>query len=368
MLKIALIGTRGIPSNYGGFETCVEEVGKRLVRKGNEIFVYSRSGYGKKQLMYLGMKNIYTPSLNFKIFETLSHTITSTIHAIIFGKYDIFMFFNSANSPVLIFPKVFGKICAINTDGLEWKRSKWNKFGKKYYKFAEWLTSKLANYIITDSKGMHDYYLSEYGVESYEIAYGADIISSINSGLLKKYKIEPYKYFLQITRFEPENNPLLTIQAFKRLNNKKGMKLVLVGDVKYPSSYSKEIWRNLYEDIIITGFIYEKNILRELRTNAFVYIHGNEVGGTNPALLEAMGAGCIVISRNVNFNRDVLNDNGIFYEKSVISLKYAMEKSLVLEKEDLFDIKNKNQQRIKDIYNWDLIADKYEQFFLNISR
>jgi len=359
-MKIALIGTRGVPANYGGFETCAEEIGRRLVKRGHDVFVYCRKSYYNKRLPdYQGMRLIYLPNLKFKSLDTLSHTMLSVIHAIM-KRYDVLMVFNAANSPTLILPRLLGKRIAINTDGLEWKRGKWGSIAKRYYKMAEWLSTKLANRIVADSKGIQDYYRECYSVESRYIAYGAYISQSRNPELLEQLGLVPGGYLLQITRFEPENNPLLTIQAYKSIVTDK--KLVLVGGVQYSSEYYRNILSEKSNNILLPGYIYDKDILNELWCNCYAYIHGNEVGGTNPALLQSMANGCFTIAIDVCFSRDVLQDAGVYYSKSLEGLASKITWALENESE-LASFKTKAVKRIYENYCWDKVSVEYERLF-----
>ena len=276
-MRIALIGTRGVPASYGGFETCVEEIGQRLVQRGHEVTVYCRSGhYREHPADYSGMRLVHLPNIRHKALDTLSHTALSVIHAVT-RSFDVLMVFNSANGPTLILPRLLGRRIAINTDGLEWKRGKWGRVARRYYRFAEWLSALLANRIVADSRGIQDYYRERYGVESSYIAYGAFVNQSRRPELLRSLGLTPGDYFLQITRFEPENYPLLTLRAFQGLPTDK--KLVLVGGVPYPSDYNRQIHREAGERVLLPGYIYDQDLLRELWCNCYAYVHGNEVGG-----------------------------------------------------------------------------------------
>lgn len=363
-MKIALIGTRGVPGNYGGFETCAEELGKRLVERGHDVYVYNRSGYYKeKPPEYAGMKLIYIKEFRIKFIETILHTFFSLAHSIIFHKFDILLVFNNANSLLLAVPKILGKKVILHVDGLEWKRGKWSGFGKKFYKFAEGLSVKINIDLVADSREIQKYYAQTYKKKSHFIAYGAPILYSKNPSILRRYNLEPREYFLQITRFEPENNPLLTIQAFKRLNE--GKKLIMIGGSKYQNAYSRQILAETNEKVIIPGFIYDKAVLQELLCNCLSYIHGNEVGGTNPALLEAMGAGCFVVCRDVCFNREVLGDTGIYFKKDENDLSSKMV-WVINNAEVLDDKRSHAQNRIKKMYNWDSVSTEYERMFEEI--
>jgi glycosyltransferase involved in cell wall biosynthesis len=362
-MKIALIGTRGVPASYGGFETCVEELGKRLVDRGHEVTVYCRTSYYEKRPQtYLGMRLVYLPNLKKKSLDTLSHTLLSMAHAV-FQSFDVLMVFNAANSPTLLLPRLLGEKIAINTDGLEWKRGKWGPVARRYYKWSEWLATRLANRIVADSAGIRDYYASTYRVESTNIAYGAPVNTSKNPDLLNSLGVTPGGYFLQITRFEPENNPLLTIQAYRRLQTDK--KLVLVGGVPYPSHYSRSIAAEADERVILPGFIYDKEVLNELWCNCYSYVHGNEVGGTNPALLQTMASGCFTIAIDVPFSHDVLGDCGVFYSKSAEGLAGKMRWALE-HPTKLLEFKVKAVARILEEYSWERVTDGYEDLFRHL--
>jgi len=359
-MKIALIGTRGIPAHYGGFETVAEELSQRLVKKGHEVWVYGRSGYYEKKLKeYGGVKLVYLPELKIKALDTLSHTFLSLLHALP-KNYDIILVFNYANSPLLMLPKLMGKNVILHVDGLEWGREKWKGFGKEYYKFAEWLSTKLSVNLISDSKSIQRYFKEKYGKKAHFVSYGADLQFSRDIHLLERFNLKPQEYFLQITRFEPENNPLLSIKAFQRTDTNKY--LVLVGGVQYRTEYSEKIFSIKDPRIKSLGFVYDKKILKALLCNCYAYIHGNEVGGTNPALLQAMASGCFVICRDVPFNREVLQNAGIYFQKSVDDLFEKLSWSL----QNYNQIKKKGEEGrkiIKDDYSWEKVVDKYLEIF-----
>ncbi|MGE3551125.1 MAG: DUF1972 domain-containing protein [Geobacter sp.] len=364
-MKIALIGTRGVPANYGGFETFYEELGKRLVAKGHDVTVYCRdSYYPDKTDSYCGMNLVFLPNLKKKSLDTLSHTFLSILHAVR-QPYDVLMICNAANSPTLILPRLLGKKIAINTDGLEWKRGKWGKIARTYYKLSERISCMLADRVVADSRGIQDYYLKEYNTQTTFIPYGAYPSVSTKPELLASLGLHPNEYFLQITRFEPENNPLITIQAFKQLQTDK--KLVVVGGVPYKSDYLRQMQREAeaHPNIVLPGSIYDKEILNEIWCNCYAYIHGNEVGGTNPALLQTMASGCFTIAIDVSFSRDVLADAGVFFERTVQGLADQMQWSLN-NCGLLSAYKFKAIERIKAYYTWDKVADDYEGMFLDM--
>jgi len=352
-MKVAILGTRGVPARYGGFETFAEELGSRLVERGLEVWVYCRSGYlkekdypGENLTRYKGMNLIYIREPRIKWLETLAHTFLAMGEALLKRRqFDVYLVCNLANSPLLWLLRVSrlagrSKKVFLNVDGMEWKRSKWNKWGKSYYRLAAWLAVRSGTELIADSRAMGDYYLRKYRKKTHYISYGCELCESKKPTLLKKFGVKPGEFILQVTRFEPENNVLLTLRAFKKLETSK--KLVVVGDAVYESSYTRAIKEVAAEDnrIIRTGFIYDRELLRELLCNCAFYVHGNEVGGTNPSLLEAMGAGCFVVARDVPFNREVLREAGIYYQKDEEDLRQKMEWALRPE----------NSQRLQEAF------------------
>jgi len=368
-MKIAMIGPRGVPAAHGGFETCVEEVGWRLAEKGHIITVYSRRS-GRKLKEYRGMNIVYVPRIPIRGFESLFAALLSVLHALLFEKFDVVMIFDNANAPVLALCKLFKKACSINTDGLGWQRDKWGYWAKKYYKWTEGACVKLCENVVTDSVSMKNYYFNNYGAVSTMIAYGANLPGhreeSVDRECLAKFNLSKQRYFLQVTRFEPENNPLLSLQAFLKID-RSNLKIVLIGGANGSTEYSKAIEKEAGKNstIVLPGFIYEKGILDSIWTNCLAYIHGNQIGGTNPALLQAMAAGRPVIARDCIFNREVLDNNGYFYDKSIESLSDRMDfvSAHVQEAEKKAA---SALQRVKRTYNWDIVASQYEVLFASI--
>ncbi len=365
VMRIAIIGTRGVPAQYGGFETCAEELGRRLVRNGHSVDVFCRSSYFQEKLgQHEGMKLVYLPSLSLKSLDTLSHSLLSLLVASR-KPYDIILVFNPGNGLFLWLPKLFGQKTVLNVDGLEWKREKWSRTGRFYHKLAARAATKLADVLVADSRAIAKCYAEEFKKETEFISYGAELESGRDRSVLRKHGLEPGEYFLQVTRFEPENNPLLSVRAFEHLKTDK--KLVLVGGVKYPSRYSREISEATDGRICLTGFIYDRDILRELRAHCLAYVHGNEAGGTNPALLQAMASGCFVIARDVVFNREVLEDAGIYFARNpedlAAKMRWAIENAASLDR-----FREKASAIISSRYNWDDVARSYEKVFSGLAR
>jgi glycosyltransferase involved in cell wall biosynthesis len=361
-MKIAFIGMRGVPARYGGFETCAEELGKRLARRGHDVRVYCRSRYYPDRLRtYEGMTLIYRPAFRARTLETLSHTALSLGHAALRAN-DVCLVFNTANSPLLWIARTAGKRIVVHTDGLEWERDKWRGWGGRYFKWAATLATRLSVPLISDSLEIQAYYRRVFHRETHFIAYGAPLLESRDPSLLRPFGLVPGEYVLQLARFEPENNFHLTIEAFARLSTPK--KLVLVGGSAYESDYIRRLRATRDSRAIFTGFVYETDVLCELLTNAYVYIHGNEAGGTNPGLLQAMGAGCAVLARDVPFNREVGGLSAVYYDKDAddlgMKLRWALD-----HPGDLSALREGARRIIRDRYEWEAVTDDYERLLFS---
>lgn len=357
-MKISIIGTRGIPANYGGFETFAEELGGRLVRRGHKVIVYCRSHNVKtKERFYKGAELVILPTIRHKYFDTVAHTFLSTIHAL-FTDAEVIYFCNAINSIFTIIPRFFGKKTIINVDGLEWKRKKWNALAKAAYRVSERVAVAFANAIVTDSMAIHDYYNSRFGKETEYISYGADTEKRLPAGsVMKAHGLKEKGFVLYVSRFEPENNAHVLVEAYEKVGG--DMPLVIVGDAPYNKAYIADLKSSKDKRIIFPGSIYGDGY-RELLSNAFVYIHGNEVGGTNPALLEAMAAGNCVIVNGVDFNKEVIADCGLWYEPgNTEDLKNKIE-YLFDNPGEVERYRQKAVERIRNHYNWDDVVDKTE--------
>ena len=360
-MKIAVLGTRGIPARYGGFETCAEEISVRLIDKGHQVTVYCREGNAPDAgTRYRGAELVTLPCLKAKALETFSHTAISTFHAL-FRPYDAVLVFNAANSPLCTFLRLAGRKVALNVDGLEWKRRKWGAVARNYYQLAEYISTKVANVIISDSRGIASYYIDRYKTPSTFIAYGANIEGSQNPAVLQEYGLTAGSYFFVGSRLEPENNADLTVAAFERVQTDK--KLVIAGGANYRSPFIENLRRTTDPRIQFLGPVYKDGHMRELHCNCYAYVHGNEVGGTNPALLKALGYGNCVLSLNVIFNKEVIADAGIMYERDVEDLRQKLQ--FIVDNPDVADrLRQAAVQRILQEYTWEKIADEYERMLL----
>ncbi len=362
-MKIAIIGTRGIPARYGGFETCAERIAEYLAGNGHRILVTCRKYlYPDKPVLCDNIETCYPFCIRGKNTETLSHSFFSIIKVLMWNP-DIVLIFNAANSPAAIIAKIFGKKIVINVDGLEWKRKKWGFAGKTYFRFASFLSTIVSDCVVADSLKIAEYYQSRFHVKPVYIPYGADIINSEKAENISKFGLESKRYFFTGSRLEPENNQDLMIQEFNRANL--DIPLVIAGDIQSKSCYVKMLKSIATGRVKFIGRVYEKQTYTELQAHSLAYIHGNEVGGTNPALLSAMGSGAVILALDVPFNREVLGSCGLYFTREKGSLSDLM-KQVVENPEKFLVLGNMARERAEKLYRWEEIGGKYENLFFRL--
>lgn len=362
-MKIAIIGTRGVPAHYGGFETCAEEISAGLVSRGHQVTVYCRHGNSiSDEEEYKGARLVYVPCLKTKIFGTLSHSFFSFLHSL-FYDYDILMVFNVAVSPLCVIPKIFSKKIVLNVDGMEWKRKKWGAIGRQYYKACASIAFLAADRIVADAKSMQEYYENKFNTRSTFIAYGAYKERSSDPEILTQYKVEKNKYFFVLCRLEPENNTDLIVKAFEMV--KTGKKLLVVGGVNYKSVFVENLKKTADKRIIFFGPVYDKEHIKELYCNAYAYVHGHEAGGTSLALLQAMGSGNCILAFNGFSNAEAVGSSAILWDHSTDDLAGKMQ-YINDHPEEAGKYRSKALERAKEYYSWDRIVDRYERLFRQV--
>ena len=358
-MRIAMVGSRGVPALYSGFETAVTEIGVRLVERGHDVIVYCRNGYGDEtEPEYKGIRKVYLPRVHLKVADTLSHTLFSLLHAF-FSSPDVIIAVNPANGPLLLLPRLRGTPVAINVDGLEWKRGKWPWIGQRYFYFASWSCTKIASAVIADSVGIQDFYRETWGTDSYYASYGGYLQESTQPEILAEYDLAPGSYFLIVARLEPENNTDLIVQAFEQLDTDKT--LFIVGGTNFRSGYLERLKRDTTDErVVFAGGIYHQDRLTEIMCNCYAYIHGHMVGGTNPVLLKALGCGAPVLYADVSFNADVARDGGSPFPLTVSGARVALQ-AAVDDPVRLAQLPARGRQRIRDAYTWEMATDAYEE-------
>lgn len=368
-MRIAFISTRGIPNNYGGFEQFAEYISVGLAERGHEVVVYSPHFHPYKEDAYKGVriKHIYSPETwmgssvgsFFYDFTSLKDALKNENFDIIYeaGYTSIvpaYIWFDVKNIEYPIF--------TTNMDGLEYKRTKFNRWVQKFIFWEERTTVKHSHYLIADNMGIHDYYKEKYGKESKFLAYGADIHDNYDVNVLEKYNLETNNYYLLVARLEPENNIMMAIEGYLSSNENGKRPLIIIGKTNTP--HGKELVAKYQNEKFIrfVGGIYNFDELNSIRHYSFAYFHGHSVGGTNPSLLEAMASDCFILANDNIFNKAVLGRNAVYYD-SVFAVTEVLNKmdAIADEYKQLY-IQN-NLSIIRDEYSWDKLIDEHEKYF-----
>lgn len=360
-MRIAILGTRGIPARYGGFETFAEELSTRLVSRGHRVTVYCRER--PQQPLWRGVDLRYLPALHSKYLETLQHTFCSTID-LATHQYDVALYCNAANAIFTPLARMAGTPVALNVDGLERRRKKWNVFARCWYMMSEALATFCPDEIVTDAERIRDYYKQRYGRSSWFIPYGAPIGPVQDSTTLQDLNLERRRYFLYVSRFEPENNPLMVRSAFEKVATES--RLALVGDAPYAVDYIRAVRNTSDPRIVIPGAIYGDGY-HELQSNSFAYIHATEVGGTHPALIEAMGRGALVLYLWTEENHEVAGGAGLPF-RNERELVDQMRAALAMSEEERQKLRDAAVQRVRERYSWDAVTTTYERLFESLVR
>lgn len=360
-MHFAMIGTRGVPARYGGFETAVEEVGARLVQRGHRVTVYCRNPE-QTASEHLGMALVNLPALRKRSVETLSHTGLSVMHAMR-EKPDAAILFNAANAPFIPLLKARSIPTAVHMDGLEWKRAKWAGAGARYYKGAERWAAMSGLSLIADAQGIADHLRDEYGRNSYLIPYGAPVLCP-GTDLLSALDLTPGGYHLIVARMEPENHVLEIVSGFAASGS--STPLVVVGAAPYGDAYIARVRDAAGDsDTRFVGSVWDQDLLNELYAHCRSYLHGHSVGGTNPSLLRALGCGAPVTAYDVVFNREVTAGHARFF-----SDPGTVAAAVLADDNDADGASHRGkmgQDHVAIAYRWDDVADSYEQLLLDLS-
>ncbi len=361
-MKISIVGSRGYPYVYSGFETFVKELSERLVHSGHDITVYChRNLFKTRPKIVNNIHLVYIPTIEKKILSQFIHSFQAMLHACL-RKNDIILVVNPANGPFGVFAKIFRKKTAINVDGVEWMRPKWKGLGQKYFYWASRMATRLYDEVITDSVEMQKIYEKEFNSTSTYIAYGASIQESKNPAYLRKRDLDERQYYLIVGRLIPDNNVDVIIREFIKTDSPR--KLVIVGDVPYRDIFAQSIKESGDPRLIFTGYIRDQDELGELYNQSYAYFHGHEFGGTNPSLLKALAHSSAVCALDSVFNREVLKNGeyGLFFSKNPDNLK-----NVICQMEDhperLEELREKSIQRIREHYTWEKITGQYVELF-----
>ncbi len=357
-MRIALLGTRGIPARYGGFETFAEELCVRLAERGYQVTVYCREKH--TQTEYRGVRLRYLPTVRHKYFDTVVHTGLSTVD-LLFQSFDAVLYCNAANAVFTLWPRLRGMPTALNVDGLERYRKKWNRIAKTWYLVSEWMATWSCSAVVTDAANIRTYYLRRYGKESTFIPYGAETGKVSGTDVVRALGLEPGKYVLYVSRMEPENNALMVRKAFEKVNT--DFKLALIGDAPYAEDYIREVKNTSDPRVVIPGAIYGEGY-GQLQSHCSVYVQATEVGGTHPALIEAMGRGALVLYLNTPESAEAAGDAAVPFENDLVEkLRWAVNVS----DEERGAWGCRAMRRVEKLYSWEVVTDAYETLFRQLT-
>ena len=326
--------------------------------RGHRVTVYCRERYSEPT--YRGVQLVYLPTWRHKYFDTIAHTFLSTIH-LIFHRVDVALYCNAANAIFTFWPRVFGIPVALNVDGLERKRKKWNLLARTWYLVSERLATFCPNAVVTDAHKIAEYYLERYGKQSDFIPYGAETGKLDSAEVLERLGLERNGYFLYVSRMEPENNALLVREAFEQVQTP--LKLALIGDAPYAHEYIQRVRDTKDARVVMPGAIYGSGY-QELLSHCFAYIHATEVGGTHPALIEAMGRGALVLYLNTPENAEVAGGIGIPFEPNDLAQKLKL--AIAMPPQERAAMGARAMERVAERYSWDAVTAQYERLLLKL--
>ncbi len=364
-MRFAILGTRGIPARYGGFETFAEELSSRLALRGHSMTVYCRERHGEPE--YRGVTLQYLPTLRHKYLDTITHSCLSTLHLCLLRlrgrKQDAVLYCNAANAVFTWMPRITGMPSALNVDGLERNRKKWNAAAKAWYRLSEWLATWMPNVVVTDARAIANYYQERYHRSSEMIPYGAETGAVATAVEVERLGLKKRRYFLYVSRMEPENNALLVREAFEKIDTP--MQLALIGDAPYAAEYIRQVRATKDPRVVMPGAIYGEGY-RELGSHCFAYIHATEVGGTHPALIEAMGRGAFTLYLDTPENAEVAAGAGLPFTRE--NLTEVMTRVLDMPEADRDAWRGRAVERVKSRYSWDRVTDAYETLLTGMAR
>lgn len=367
-MKIAILGTRGIPASYSGFETAVEQLTARLTARGHEVTVYCRPHVVDRALStYKGARLVHLRTVQNKYLDTFVHTFFSALHAARQTKPDVALFFIAGNSPLCLITRWASIPAVINVDGLDSDRRKWPALAKAYLRFAESTAPRWADLAFTDSHAVADIYERRYRQRIGVVPYGVEDPGHTGTETLERLGLEPRRYILFVGRLEPENNPHVLVEAFSRISQERarGMKLVIVGGAPYAGEYIRQVWRSADPRVVFPGYVFGRGYW-ELQHHAYVFCAPTEVGGTHPVILEAMAAGNCVLVNDHRPNAETVGDAGIYFSGpgGVDDLTRQLER--LLDAPELVEqYRGRALQRARE-YSWDAVTDQYERLLESV--
>jgi len=364
-MRVAMIGIKAIPARFGGFETAVDELSRGLVRLGHNVRVYNRSGMSSFMgSCYDGVELVTLPTLRSKNLSTIVHAFLSTLHVLL-HRVDVVHYFTTGVTLFAPLPRLLGMKVVCSVDGTDWQRAKWSWFPRWYLRFSEKLAVRFCNRLISDSKDIMNYYAHKYGAPSSCIVYGMREHHSGKLDILSRFRLDPREYVLFVGRLVPENNIHHLIHAFEKTDTTR--KLVIVGDDPWEREYFKSLKSTSDPRILFTGAVYGDGYA-QLQENAYLFVLPDEVGGTHPVLVEAMGYGNCVLVNDTPSNLEVIADAGLHYSGGEGDVDLQRQLEYLLDTPNLVaDYRVRARDRAQTHYRWEGVVREHANVYCQLT-
>jgi glycosyltransferase involved in cell wall biosynthesis len=353
-MEIAFIGVRGVPARYSGFETCVEQVGQRMVERGHTVTVYCRRRvYPKQPATYLGMELRYLAAVAGKHAETISHTGLAALR-LVRSKRGAVVCMGVGNAPIVRLLEGSGRRAVFNVDGADWQRAKWGRAARRYLLTCESLAARSRSLLVADSQAVQKYYQVRYGRDSTLVPYGATAPRDTGTETLQRFGLKAGSYILFVGRLEPENGAHDYLEGVRLAGL--GAPAVVVGDAPYAQGYIRNLKASAPAEAVFTGFQFGSDY-SQFSANSRIFVLAAEVGGTHPVLVEQMAAGACILARSTDSNREVLGESGFFWRTP---RELAARLRAVWADEDLRRRASTAAiERQRRLYDWEVVTDRY---------
>jgi glycosyltransferase involved in cell wall biosynthesis len=366
-MKIGILGSRGFPSTYGGYETLVRQLAPYLARAGHDVTVYCRArDNGRRTWTTEGVRCIATTGRDTKSLSTLSFGMTATVEAS-FRRFDAILVLNIANGFWFPLLRLSRTPFAVNTDGIEWERGKWSRFGRATFRAGAWMTARNAGVLVCDSRAIGVIWKQTFGRDSTFIPYGAPVLNNVGSDKLKALGLGGKPYLLVVARLAPENNVELTLDALELLGDQ-APQAVIVGSANFDSPIETRLKAmEAAEKVKWLGHVDDQELLTQLWAHSFLYVHGHSVGGTNPALLQALGAGAPTLALDTSFNAEVLPYPEHRFPHDARMLADRIQ-AAVTSPELREQMAERGRSIIRERYSWDDVCQTYMDTLVGLAR
>lgn len=367
-LRIAMLGTRGIPASYSGFETCVEQLSVRLVERGHRVTVYCRAHHirwpGKT---YRGVELVKLPTIASKHFDTIAHTFLSMLHALP-RRFDVAYICGVGNAPLAFIPRLARVPTVLNVDGADWRREKWGGFARRYLRLSERAATRFPTRIVADSHVVERYYRERFNAPSVFIPYGSEVPPHPPGATLERFGLRPRGYLLWVGRLVPENNAHHAITAYQRIGGPEtGLRLCVVGDAPYSAEYVAALKADAGPGVVFTGYLFGEGY-HELGSNAHAFLFTSGVGGTHPALLEAMAFGNCIVANDMEANQETVDDAAMLYPGAQGADGLArVLRPLLADPARIEELRERAAHRAHTVYSWEAVTDHYEALFASLA-